>query len=149
MPIPNPASSGIARRAASPLSRDGQAPQRADLVLYWKNFAATDADADPDKAVYTLNGDEVGKGVTGFLAVVKRIDVLPNGAVLHLDPVSIRTTGPFPCPIMIARHRHFARTGREPYQHLIAILAEVMKRKSLQVELIPDEGKPETSCIAK
>jgi hypothetical protein len=127
--------------------RDGAIPKRADLVLSWKNFSATDARADPGQAVYTLNGDEVATGVTGFLAVVKRIDALPNGAVLRLEPVSIRTTGPFPCPIMLAGYRHFARTGREPYHHLIEILAEVVKRKGLQVELIPNEGKSELSCL--
>jgi hypothetical protein len=29
------------------------------------------------------------------------------------------------------------------------LLAEVVKRNQLQVELIPDEEKAETSCIAK
>lgn len=129
--------------------RDGQIAKKADLVLSWKGYTASDKDADPDEALYTLDGEEIGKGIHGFLDAVKKIDALPEGAVLRLEPVSIKTTGPFPCPIMLAGQRHFARTGREPYHHLLEILAEVVARRKLQVDLIPDEGRSETSCIAK
>jgi hypothetical protein len=135
------------------LVRDGETPKNADMILSWKDYAATDLDADPEpdpeEAIYTLDNRDVGKGMAGFLAALRQIEALPKAAVLRLDPVCIRTKGPFPCPIMLAGHRHFARTGREPYLSLVELLVDVVAQRALKVELIPDEAKAEFSCIAK
>jgi hypothetical protein len=133
--------------------RDGEVPKKADLTLSWRNYAGTNLDADPEPdpedAIYTLDNRDVGKGMAGFLAALRQIEALPKGAVLRLDPVCIRTKGPFPCAIMLAGHRHFARTGREPYLSLLELLGEIVARRGLEVALIPDEAKAESSCIAR
>src|SRR5262249_42320146 len=119
--------------------RDNQAAKNADVILSWKNYDPTDRLADPDDAIYLLNGKEVGRGIPGVLRGVARTQARPHAAVLRLEPVCLRTTGPFPCPYMLAGQRHFARSGKEPYHTLLELLAEVATRNQLQVELLPDE----------
>jgi len=58
---------------------------------------------------------------------------------VRIDPVSIRTHGPFNNPIVVERLRHFEVTGEDPFDGLVDILAEVARRKRFHVELIPDE----------
>ena len=129
--------------------RDRGQAQPADAVLSWTDFAPADRKADPDQARYLFNRADVGKGLQGFLAAMKEIDALPDGALLRIEPVCLSTKGPFACPIMIAGHPHLARTGREPFNTLILLLSEAVKRKSLRVELIPDERGDSAECISK
>jgi len=129
--------------------RDGRQPQHADAILSWTDYDSTSRKGDASQAIYTVSGTKMGSGVKGFLAAMEKIEALPDRAVLRLDPVCIRTTGPFPLPMVVHGQRHFARTGHEPYEQLVDVLREVVERKKLVVELIPDEKRASTDGIPK
>jgi hypothetical protein len=129
--------------------RDGRRPRNADATLSWSSFDPTQRRGDASQAVFTVNRVETGRGIKGFLAAIEKIEALPNRAVVRLDPVCINTTGPFPLPVVLPGQRHFARTGHEPYEPLVDVLGEIVERKKLVVELIPDQAKALTDGIPK
>jgi hypothetical protein len=119
--------------------RDGAKPTNADAIISWKQ------DRDQQRhtmseAAYFVNGEEIGSGKQGFLAVLKRIELLDDGASVRIDPVCIRTHGPFSDPVLMKGHRHFETTGEEPFREQIDLLADAARRKRLRVEIIPDEA---------
>jgi hypothetical protein len=120
--------------------RDGAKPSKADAVISWKQ----DHDQlrhPTSSADYFFNSDKVGNDTQGFFSVLKRIESLNDGATVRIDPVCIRTHGPFSDPVLMKGYRHFETTGEEPFRGLIDILADMAHRKCLQVEVIPDEGR--------
>ena len=121
--------------------RDGAKPAAADLVISWTQDRGG-IGPSKSEAVYRCNGVGVGAGTRGFLTVLKRVDSLADGAAVRLDPVCIRTHGPFSDPVVAKGQRHFETSGEEPFRGLIDLLAEAAQRKRLRVEAVPDEGKP-------
>jgi hypothetical protein len=119
--------------------RDGNQPAEADLVVTWMKKAAEDRTNLP--AEYLCNAEKVGSGTPGVLAVLKRLESLPDGATVRIDPICIRTHGPFRRAIVMQGQRHFETTGEEPFRGLIDLFAEPVQRKRLRVDLLPDEGK--------
>jgi len=120
--------------------RDEAKPAKADAVISWKQDR--DERRRPTSAAdYFFNGDKVGRDTQGFSAILKRIELLNDGATVRIDPVCIRTHGPFSDPVLIKGYRHFETTGEEPFRGLIDILADMARRKQLHVEVIPDEER--------
>jgi hypothetical protein len=97
------------------------------------------------EAIYTLNGVEVGTGVAAFAKAMTKIGALPEGSLVQVR-VCLRTKGPFICPIIYEGHHHFERTGYEPYVGLYPWLTDVVQRKKLQLEWVPDEQKSLEDC---
>jgi hypothetical protein len=121
--------------------RDGAKPAKADAIISWKR--KLDQSGQPaSEATYSYDGQETGVGTTGFLAILKRLESLPDGAAVRIDPVCIRTHAPFTDPVVMKGQRHFEITGEEPFRGMVDLLAEFAKRKRLHVEVIPDEGGP-------
>jgi hypothetical protein len=121
--------------------RDGAKPAKADVVVKWKQNR--NGEGRPAAvATYFCNREKVGKGTPGFLAVLKRLESLPDGATVRIDPVCIRTHGPFSDAVTMKGQRHFETTGDEPFRGVVDLLGELARRKRLRVEVIPDEGRP-------
>jgi hypothetical protein len=97
------------------------------------------------EAVYTVNDARVGKGVAGFAEAMGRIETVPEGSIVQVR-VCLRTKGPFDCPIICAGHRHFERTGFEPYAGMFAWLVDVAQKRKLEIEWIPDERESYWDC---
>ncbi len=93
------------------------------------------------EAVYQCNGMVTGSGFGGFMAVLKRLASLHDSATVRIDPVRIRTHGPFANAVIIKGQRHFETTGKEPFRGMIDLLGEITRQKRLRVEVIPDEGE--------
>ncbi len=93
-------------------------------------------------AIYVLNDVEQGKGVEGFKQAMDKLSGLPPDAVVQVR-VCIRTQGPFVCPLIYEGHRHFERSGFEPYFGMFPWLVSVAEKQKLKLEWIPDE---EESC---
>lgn len=130
--------------------RGGQTPTPPKIKLSWKWDRANQPDsrgivkaAMTGEATYYVNDAEVGKGTTGFLAAIEKIKTCKAGDVIQINPACIRTKGPFSWALVSPGHRLFETTGTEPFQGLVDILADVVERQRLRVELIPDEGKPD------
>lgn len=121
--------------------RDDAKPAQADAVISWTQKKQKRKEP-PDKAIYFYNGENTGIGTQGFLAVLKRLESLSDGATVRIDPVSIRTHGPFRFAIVMRGQRHFETTGSDPFRGLVDLLAEVAQRKGLRVELIPAKETP-------
>jgi hypothetical protein len=49
-------------------------------------------------------------------------------------------------PIIYTGHRHFERTGFEPYAGMFAWLVDVAQKRKLQIEWIPDERESCQDC---
>jgi len=96
-------------------------------------------------ATYTIDGVGMGVSTAGFEKALGKLAQLPTGSVVHVR-VAIRTKAPFLCPITFEGHRHFERTGFEPYFGLFPWLIEVAKDRNLAIEWIPDEGKSCHDC---
>jgi hypothetical protein len=120
---------------------DGAKPAKADVVVSWKQTRGEKRRPD-SVATYFCNRKEIGVGTSGFLAVLKRLESLADGATVRINPVCIRTHGPFSDPVMMKGQRHFETTGEEPFRGMVDLLGELADRKRLHVEVIPDEGKP-------
>ena len=120
--------------------RDGAKPAQADVIISWTKTRDERRHANSE-ATYLYNGEKIGSGTRTFLAVLKRLESLKDGATVRIDPVCIRTHAPFACPIVWKGQRHFETTGKEPFRGLVDLLAELAERKRLHVEVIPDEGK--------
>ena len=118
--------------------RDGKQPTKADAVVSWQE-QPWQKDKGSEPAVYSLNGQEGGRGTPGFLEVLKRLDELKDGAVVQINPVCVRTQGPFYKALIFKGQRHFEASGEEPFRGLIDLLVELAERKKFRVELIPDE----------
>jgi hypothetical protein len=122
--------------------RDGAKPANADLVVSWTQ-RIDDRGRPTSEAVYRCNGVVVGSGFGGFMAVLKRVASLHDGATVRIEPVRIRTHGPFADAVIIKGQRHFETTGEEPFRGMIDLLDEMAQQKRLRVEVIPDEGEPD------
>jgi hypothetical protein len=96
-------------------------------------------------ATYTVDDVEVGRGVAGFAAAMERLAALSKGSVVQVR-VCLRTSGPFLCPITYEGHRHFERTGFEPYVGLFPWLLDVANKHGLEIQWIPDEGRTCADC---
>jgi hypothetical protein len=123
---------------------DGK-PSKAAATLGWVDYEPTRSNTrQPEsRAVYTLNDVRMGKGVEGFAEAMERIGKLPEGSIVNVR-VCLRTKGPFVCPIVYDGHRHFERTGFEPYIGMFPWLVDVAKKGKLEIQWIPDEQK---SCL--
>lgn len=116
-------------------------PAPAAAKLAWTDYEAAKHDEDrqgESEAVYTLNGTKTGGGVAGFAKAMEKLEQLPPGSVVQVR-VCLRTKGPFRCPLTFAGHRHFERTGFEPYFGLFPWLLDVAQKGNLEIEWIPDE----------
>ncbi len=120
--------------------RDGAKPANADVVVSWTQ-QIDDRGRPRSEAVYQCNGMVTGSGFGGFMAVLKRLASLHDGATVRIDPVRIRTHGPFADAVIIKGQRHFETTGKEPFRGMIDLLGEITRQKRLRVEVIPDEGE--------
>jgi hypothetical protein len=67
---------GDQQRSASSLSTE-------EFVLSWREY---DGHEDPEQAMYTWNGKDVGRGRQGFAAVVDRLEHLPPGSKVRVVP---------------------------------------------------------------
>ncbi len=101
--------------------------------------------ADVAAPIYTLDDEPVGSGMAGFAEAIDAIAELPRGSVVHVR-ICIRTKPPFTCPIVVAGHRHFERTGSEPYSLFLPWLIDVAEKRRLSIEWIPDEQKSSFEC---
>ncbi|MBN1393813.1 MAG: hypothetical protein JW959_02115 [Pirellulales bacterium] len=121
--------------------RGGAEPSKADVVISWKQDR--DKWRNPiSKATYLYNGEKIGAGTSGFLAALQRLESLDDGATVRIDPVCIRTRGPFADAVIMKGHRHFETSGEEPFRGLVDLLAELAAKKHFRVEVVPDEGRP-------
>lgn len=120
--------------------RHNEKPRRAAAKLGWTDYEArAKRDRQSESAaMFTLNRREVGKGVTGFAKAMDALAKLPPGSVVHVQ-VGLRTKGRFLCPLVYEGHRHFERSGFEPYFGMYPWLLEVAKTNKLEIEWIPDE----------
>lgn len=124
--------------------RDGAKPSKADAVVSWKQERGNRR-TPISEATYLYNGEKIGVGTSGFIAILKRLKSLNDGATVRIDPVCIRTRGPFSDAVIIKGQRHFETSGEEPFRGMVDLLAELARQKRLRVEVIPDEGKPNHS----
>jgi hypothetical protein len=118
--------------------RDGRKPAPADIVVSWKRGPG-EGKTHRSQADYFCNGEKVGSGTPGFLAALRRIEALPEGATVRIDPICVRTQGPFYDAVIMHGQRHFETTGEEPFRGLVDLLAETALKKRLRVEVVPDE----------
>lgn len=120
--------------------RDDAKPSDADAVISWKQDR--DERRRPlGEATFFYNGEKIGAGTSGFLAVLKRLESLNDGATVRIDPVCIRTHGPFADAVIMKGQRHFETTGEESFRGLVDLLAELAEKKRFHVEVIPDEAR--------
>jgi hypothetical protein len=124
------------------LIRDGAKPGKADAIVSWKQ-ERDEQRRLKSEATYFYNDKNMGSGTQGFLAVLKQIESLLDGATVRIDPVCIRTHGPFADPVIMKGQRHFETSGEEPFRSMVDLLAELAQRKRLHIEVIPDEGPPD------
>jgi hypothetical protein len=96
-------------------------------------------------ASYTVDGAEVGRGVAGFARAMERLAALPEGSVVQVD-VCLSTRPPFVCPIIYEGHRHFERTGFEPYFGMFPWLVDVARKGKLEIQWVPDENESCQDC---
>lgn len=94
------------------------------------------------EASYTWNDIAVGRGTAGFAKAMEQVAKLPAGSVVDVR-VCLRTKAPFLCPIVYQGHRHFERTGYEPYAGMLPWLVDLAHRRRLEVRWVPDE---QASC---
>lgn len=127
--------------------RFDEKPRPAAMTLAWQDYDASKKyDRDPEStATYTIDEKSVGEGFAGYSAAIDLIAKLPAGSVLHVHSC-IRTQGTFTCPIIYENHKHFERTGFEPYFGMFPWLIEVAKKHKLEIEWIPDEAKSCGDC---
>lgn len=125
----------------------GEEPRPAAVRFGWTNYVTHDSEErEPEStAGITINGRVVGKGFDGFAEGVKRIEALPPGSVVQVK-VCLRTKGPFICPLIYEGHRHFERTGYEPYFGMYDWLIAVAAAKQLEIEWLPDEVRSCYDC---
>lgn len=74
-----------------------------------------------------------------------RLATLKEKSVVQVR-VCIRTKPPFVCPITFQGHRHFERTGFEPYVGMFPWIIDVARKHKLQIEWIPDELESCDDC---
>lgn len=98
-----------------------------------------------NNATYLLNDVELGQGVDGFANVMDEIAKLPKGAVVQVQ-ACLRTKPPFTCPIIFEGHRHFERSGFEPYFGMFPWLIEVVRSHELELQWLPDEDRSAQDC---
>lgn len=118
------------------------------LRLAWTGYESAESGAEraiESQAIYTVNGKETGRGVSGFAKAVEKLQALPEGSVVQVW-VCLRTKGPFKCPITYEGRRHFERTGFEPYFGMFPWIIDVARRHRLEVQWIPDEGESCADC---
>jgi hypothetical protein len=133
--------------------RDGHEPRLPKVKLTWKwnraklqdEYQKTPKATLTHEATYYINGVQVGGGQAGFLAAVEQIKSCKAGDVIQISPACIRTKGPFRYALFAPGHRIFETTGTEPFRGLVDLLADVVDRQRLRVELIPDEGAADLS----
>jgi len=83
--------------------------------------------------------------VAGFASAMDQLTALPEGSLVQVH-VCLRTKGPFTCPLVYEGHRHFERTGFEPYVGMFPWLIDVVQKRKLQLEWVPDEQKSIYDC---
>lgn len=83
------------------------APEKTSLVT-WENY---DGKGDPNRAVYTLDGQRMGKGEDGWRAVLSRLKELSPGGTVYIYPC-------YPMEDDIWDGRRWERGRRKmPFQH--------------------------------
>ena len=120
----------------------------AALRLGWARYEGGDRLGSrqlESEAVYTVNDVEVGQGVAGFTQAMKRLAALPAGSVVQVR-ACLRTKGPFTCPLTYEGHRHFERTGFEPYFGMFPWLIDVAKLHQIEIQWVPDEQQSCCDC---
>lgn len=127
--------------------RHDEKPRAAAARLGWSRFDATERHKrQPEtEAYYTIDDIKLGQGVAGFAKAMDKLAALPPGSVVHV-PVCVRTKGPFVCALIYKGHRHFERTGFEPYFGMFPWLLDVAEKGRLEIEWIPDERKSCGDC---
>lgn len=125
----------------------GETPRTPSLRLGWKDFRANERrKREPESsATFTLNEQTTGKGIDGFSAAMQQIEKLPPGSLIQVK-VCLRTKGPFTCPLIYDGHRHFERTGYEPYFGMFDWLIMIASKKQLEIEWLPDEAESCQDC---
>lgn len=123
-------------------------PRKARAAkLEWMDFDAglrQSRQSDSD-AVYVLNDQQIGQGLSGFSKAMEHFAKLPAGSTVQVQ-VCLRTQAPFLCPVTYTGHRHFELTGTEPYAELLPWLLTVAKKNKLQIECLPDEQRTAARC---
>lgn len=128
--------------------RHDEKPAPAAVALGWTSFNPAKMGGgrkSESNASYTLDGKDVGKGASGFAEALKKISELPKGSVINVR-ACIRTRGPFSCPLIFKGHRHFERTGFEPYFGMFPWLIDVAEKRELKIQWIPDEQESCRDC---
>ena len=101
---------------------------------------------EPENAAFTtINDVEVGRGFAGFAKAMEQIAKLPEGSVVQVR-ICLRTKGPFICPLIYEGHRHFERSGFEPYVGLFPWLIDVARTHKLEIQWVPDEEERCWDC---
>ena len=120
----------------------------AAVRLGWARYEAGNQGEDrraESTAAYMIDDVEVGRGVAGFARAMARLAALPEGSVVQVR-CCLRTKGPFLCPLTYEGHRHFERTGFEPYFGMFPWLLDVARGRKLDVQWLPDEGESCGDC---
>jgi hypothetical protein len=128
--------------------RYDERPGPAAAKLGWTNYETVERNGKrqvESQAVYTLNDVKIGKGVAGFAKAMEKLGKLPEGSVVQVR-VCLRTKGSFTCPLIYAGHRHFERTGFEPYVGMFPWLVDAVKKRKLELQWIPDEKQSCGDC---
>jgi hypothetical protein len=130
--------------------RHDETPTRPALVLAWSDYNPDrdrwESKRQPEmSATFTLNDKPLGKGIDAFAKAMDQLSTLPAGSVVQVR-VCLRTKGRFLCPLVYEGHRHFERTGFEPYFGLYPWLIDLARKRDLTIELLPDEGKSCGDC---
>ena len=117
------------------------------LRLGWSDYRANERrKREPESSArITLNEQTTGKGIDGFAAAMQQIEALPPGSLIQVK-VCLKTKGPFTCPLIYDGHRHFERTGYEPYFGMFDWLIMVASTKQLEIEWLPDEAESCQDC---
>ena len=75
---------------------------------------------------------------------MEELGKLPEGSIVQVR-VCLRTKGPFLCPLIYG-HRHYERTGFEPYVGMFPWLVDLAKKRKLEIQWIPDERASCQDC---
>lgn len=130
--------------------RAGVKPRQPAARLGWTRYEPTAWQWEKPRpseatATYTLDDKELGEGVDGFATAMDELAKLPAGSVVQVR-VCLRTEAPFACPLIYEGHRHFERTGFEPYVGLFPWLLDVARQHKLEIDWLPDEQKSCGDC---
>jgi hypothetical protein len=134
--------------------RRDELPRPAAATLSWTRYETGERRAKSEnrskrqvesEAFYTLNDVEMGQGVAGFAKAMDKLAALPPRSVVGVR-VCLRTKAPFACPLVYEGHRHFERTGFEPYVGMFPWLINVAERRKLEIDWMPDEQQSCGDC---